>query len=83
MQRKHWLMLFTGFLSGALIMALVSCGNGPKVTIYLSDPANGGMEYYNEVTGVKGFVAYSATDKFIAMTQADAETLFNYCGLGK
>jgi len=83
MQLKQLQMLFTGFLSGVALLCIASCGNGPKVTVYLSDPANGGMEFYDEHTGQKGFIPYSETEKFIAFNQADASTLFNYCRLGK
>lgn len=71
------------FLSGALISQAAGCGSGPKITVYLSDPSQGGMEYFDENSGVKGFVNYSETDKFICMNKADAQTLYNYCGLGK
>jgi len=66
-----------------MLCFLYSCGNGPKVTVYVSDPNNLGMEYYNETTGAQGFVGYSVTDKFICFNPTDASTLFNYCGLGK
>lgn len=83
MPRKQLLTLFMGCLSGIVLCTIASCGSGPKITVYLSDPANGGMEFYNENTGEKGFVDYSKTEKFVAMTPTDAQTLFNYCGLGK
>lgn len=72
-----------GFLSGVSLLMIANCGNGPKVRVYLSDPANGGMEFHDETSGEDGFVPYSQTDKFVALSQADAQTLFNYCGLGK
>lgn len=83
MLRSPLLMPCITFLSGIAMCLVASCGNGPKVRVYLSDPASGGMEYYDEVTGEKGFVPYSDTEKFIAFNQQDAATLFNYCGLGK
>jgi hypothetical protein len=58
----------------------VGCAHGPKVTVFVSDPGKGGMEFANQATGAKGFVPYSATEKFIALTPQDAETLLNYCG---
>jgi hypothetical protein len=83
MPRNQSLMPYMAFLSGILMCLVASCGNGPKVRVYLSDPGSGGMEYYDENTGERGFVSYADTDKFIAFSQADATTLFNYCGLGK
>ena len=61
-----------------LAFELVACANGPKVTVYVSNPAKGGMDFADEKTNVKGFVPYSSTDKFIALTPQDAETLLNY-----
>jgi hypothetical protein len=83
MQLKPSLMLFMAFLSGGLVTQISGCGSGPKIIAYLSDPQAGGMEFYNENTGEKGFVTYSETDKFVCMNKADAQTLYNYCGLGK
>jgi hypothetical protein len=77
--------LFLGsiFLLGATSTQVAGCGSGPKIIAYLSDPQANGMEFYNENTGEKGFVNYSETDKFVCMNKADAQTLYNYCGLGK
>lgn len=71
-----------GLLMGLLwIPFQFSCdGSGPHVTVYISDPASGGMQYY-DAQGNKGFVPYSVTSNFIALSPTDAEIIFNYCGL--
>lgn len=71
------------FLCGFGVAMIQACGNGPKLTVYISDPTNNGMEFFNERTGEKGFVKYEETEKFIAFTPADAQMMFDYCGLGK
>lgn len=83
MQPKKLLMLFAVFLSGALMGASSCSHNGPKVTIYLSNPGAGGMDYYDENTGKNGFVLYDKTEKFIALSPDDATTLLNYCGISR
>lgn len=83
MQQKRLPIALLSFLSGLLLCFIADCGNGPKVRVYVSDPASNGMEYYDETTGEKGFVTYDKTDKFIAFSETDAQTLFDYCGLGK
>lgn len=59
---------------------LPHCKTGPKVRVYLSDPAKGGMEFYDQNTDVGGFVNYAETNKFICFTPGDMQTLLNYCG---
>jgi hypothetical protein len=71
-----------GFLSGITLCLVTSCQhNGPKVTVYISDPKNGGMEFYNEVTNQSGFVTYDQTDKFVCLNQDDLAAVLNYCGV--
>jgi len=84
MLRKNWRMsstILASFVSGFILALVVSCGKGPKVTVYISDPDANGMEYYNENTGTSGFVPYSSTDKFFCLNETDTQTLLNYCGV--
>ncbi len=73
MLRRLFLTLFLAFISG--------CGNGPKVSVYLSNPEVGGMDFYDPNAGHGGFVPYSATDKFVCFTPPDAQTLVSACGI--
>lgn len=86
MQLKRLLKLsgvFSLFLLSFYLVAF-ACGHGLLVSVYISDPARGGMEFYDSTNGHKGFVKYEDTDKFIAFTPSDAQALFDYCGiLGK
>lgn len=80
MQRRLWLLHCLAFLSGVLLTT-VACKKGPQVTVYVSDPARSGMEFYNFATKEGGFVEFPRTDKFVCLTPTDAETLFNYCSV--
>jgi hypothetical protein len=71
------------FFSGACFSCIVACGDGPQVTVYLSDPGAQGMQFYNERTGEKGSVGYDQTDKFVCFNPQDTQQLMNYCGLGR
>lgn len=63
----------------SLVVLLSSCGHGPKVTVCVSDPAAGGFDCYNENTQQSSFMAYAASDKFVAFSPTDAQTLLNFC----
>lgn len=65
----------------ALLVLTSSCASGPKVTVYISDPAQGGCEYFNPNTQQGGFVDYSLTDKFVCFQPAEAQALINFCGI--
>lgn len=81
---KYGIMaFFMGFLLVLILMGTTSCGKGPKVTIYISNPQKSGMDFYNENNNTKGFVDYSKTDKFICMNQTDLQSVMNYCGAKK
>ena len=80
MPRKQLLTWFVGCLSGIALLTIGSCGHGPLVTVYISDPSREGMEFYNEKTGATGFVEYSQTDKFVCLNQVDMQAYLNYCG---
>ena len=75
MQRKHWLIVSLVFLS--------SCGSGPKLKICVSDPAVHGFDCYDEKSNQNSFIPYTASDKYIALDPADAQTLFSWCAGGK
>lgn len=53
---------------------------GPELTIFISNPGMGGMDFHNPRTGTSGFLDYSLTDKFTCLTPTDTQTLLNYCG---
>ena len=72
MLQKLSLILFTAFL-------LSSCGTGPKVTVFVSDPAAGGLDGYNEATQQSVFVTYANSDKFVCFTPPDAQSLLDKC----
>lgn len=54
--------------------------SGPGLTIYMSDPGMGGMEFHNPRTGISGFIDYASTAKFTCLSPTDTQTLLNYCG---
>lgn len=72
MRPRLWLILL-------LALPLSSCGHGPKVTVCVSDPAVGGFDCYNENTGKSSFLAYAGSDKYVAFSPTDAQTLLNFC----
>lgn len=69
------------FLS-VFLLGIDSCANGPKVTVYVSNPNAGGMDY-SDTSGNKGFIEFYKTDKFVCFTPPDMETMLNYCGVNK
>lgn len=74
-------LLFLGLIFS--LLGFSTCQTGPKVTVYISNPARGGMDFSNNLTGEKGFVPYSKTDKYVALTPTDAETLLNWCEVSR
>lgn len=64
----------------SLICLLSSCKNGPKVSVCISDPASGGFSCFDEQTGKSFFVAYEASDKYVAFSPSDAQALLSFCG---
>lgn len=58
-------------------------GAGPAVTLYLSDPLKGGMEYYDELTQQSGFISYSETDRLICLNPPDMSLLLDYCKISR
>lgn len=62
-----------------LIFSFIACSSGPKLTVFISDPAKGGMEWSNKATRKSGFVPYSATDKFVCLMPSDLAALIDYC----
>ena len=69
---KLSLTLFTLFL-------LNNCGNGPQVSVFISDPAAGGLDGYNEATQQSSFVPYANSDKYVCFTPTDAQSLLDNC----
>lgn len=73
MRLRHLLILCPIFL------VVSNCGSAPKVTVCISDPSAGGLDCYNENTGVSSFIKYEDSDKYVALPPSDAQTLLNYC----
>lgn len=60
-------------------MSVLSCkGKGPQVTVYISNPGSGGMDFYDEATGDKGFVPYANTDNLVCLNQVDLTSILDY-----
>lgn len=83
MQQNRLPMLLVGYLSGIITCIMISCANGPKVRVHISDPTRGGMDFYDQRTKESGFAFYAETDKFVCFNTMDIQTLLNYCGVGK
>ncbi len=79
MQRKLWLGLLPAYSAGFITALLIGCAHGPKVTVNISSPERGGMDWYDERTNKAGFVPYSATDQYMCFNPSDAQLLLNYC----
>lgn len=56
-----------------------SCSQGPDVTVYISTPKNGGMNWARASANKTGFIPYQYTDKFVCFNQIDAQLLLDYC----
>ena len=54
---------------------------GPKLTVYVSAPEAGGMDFYDTQLGMNGFVTYEETDRFVCFKPEDTQSLLNYCAL--
>lgn len=79
--RLSRLLLLSLVCLSAFLVGMNSCStNGPKVTVYISNPVAGGMDF-SDAAGTKGFVEYPKTDKFVCLTPIDTQTLLNYCGI--
>lgn len=73
MRLKLWLTLS--------LLSLSSCGHtGPKIAVCVSNPSNDGFECYDERTQKSYHLNYSDSDKYVALSPTDAQTLFNFCG---
>lgn len=83
MRLRRWLMLLAVCLSAFFLAGIGQCSNGPKVSVYISNPGAGGMDFANQATGEQGFIPYNQTDRFICFLPTDAETLLNYCGVNR
>lgn len=67
----------------SLVCLLNSCKEGPKVTVCVSNPSESGFECYSQETKKSFFLKYEDSDKYVALSPADAQTLFNYCANNK
>jgi hypothetical protein len=67
----------------AFLILNLGCSTGPKVTVCVSDTKSGGFECYDERTGQKYFMDYKDSEKYIALSPTDAQTLFQYCSQKK
>ena len=66
----------------SLSFLLSSCKTTPQVTVCVSDPAAQGFDCYNQMTKVSSFLQYQNSDKYIALSPEDAQTLLNFCAQG-
>lgn len=71
------------FIFGLCLLPIGSCANGPQIRVHVSDPASGGMQYFDEKTSDKGFILYKDTDNYVCFTPSDAQALLSYCGGSK
>lgn len=64
-----------------LFLSVSACATarGPKLIVYVSDPARGQMEFYDSRTEQRGSVPYSKTDKFVCFMPNDFETFVTSC----
>lgn len=72
-------MLRSLLLTLLISSSLLACSKGPKVTVYISNPDKGGMDFHNNKTKKDGFVTYWDTDKFVCLEKTDMNTLLVYC----
>lgn len=61
-----------------IVFSILACGTGLKVTTYISDPDQGGMQG-SDHKGNKSFKPYSETEGFVCFNKQDTQTLLNYC----
>lgn len=79
--RLKWLLILS-----ITVLSLHACKDtpeGPKVTVYISSPGSGGMDYYDAEGNEGGFVTYAETDHFICMKPADANRVIRFYATGK
>jgi hypothetical protein len=74
MQLRLLLILFV-----ACIEASCASPPGPRLTVHVSDPSRGGMDYFDSRKEQRGFIPYSQTDKLVCFSPTDLEALLTYC----
>jgi hypothetical protein len=67
-------------LSVAASLFLASCGSGPKVTVCVSDPQNGGFQCVTH-DDKTNFLPYTESENYVALPPDDMRSLIEYCGL--
>lgn len=60
---------------------LISCKNGPALTICVSTPSINGFSCYNQSTGESSVLLYADSNKYVAMSPTDTQALLTFCGL--
>ncbi len=82
MPLRRYLMLLLVSVSAFFLVGINQCSSGPKLTVYISNPNAHGFDF-SDATGNKGFLPYEKSDRFVALSAPDAETLLNYCGVNR
>ena len=66
----------------SLVFLLSGClKNGPRLTVCISDPDNGGFQCADRETGDGFFIPYEETEFYIAHPPEDYRTLIEFCEL--
>lgn len=70
--------LFRTLFASCSLMLLSACNSGPKVAVYVSDPANNGMQGV-KADGQPDFKPYADTESYVCYEPNDMRTLLEYC----
>ncbi len=62
----------------AKAFSLVSCANGPKLNVCISDPKNNQLSCFDSRTQAASTIPYSKTENYFCLSPQDAQTLLNY-----
>jgi hypothetical protein len=63
-----------------VLFIFLGCKDGPKVDVFVSDPARGGMSGVDK-NERPIFVKYEHSENFLCFKPSDVETILNYCKL--
>jgi hypothetical protein len=74
MQLRQFRILFASFS----LLAIAACKSGPKVAVYVSDPASSGMQGVL-ADGKPTFKPYIETENYVCYEPNDMRTLLEYC----
>lgn len=77
MPQKRWLLLLVSCLSSPGCEATLP-EDGPQVTVYLSSPEAGGMDYYDAEAKTSGFKTYDQTDHYVCFEPEDAKKVIQF-----